>query len=71
MLGIAEMNKLLTLWNDLVGSLHAYEDVLIAKQRAQEAKDNPQVMQPIAVLRQRLWADGLLDDGSKTENCAS
>ena len=49
-------------WNDLVDFLDDYEDALIALQRAQEAKDHPQVIQPLAVLRQRLEADGLLDD---------
>ena len=49
-------------WNDLVDFLDDYEDALIAVQRAEEAKDDPQVMQPLAALRRRLQVDGLLDD---------
>ena len=60
------MNKLPTLWNDLVDSLREYEDGLIAKQRAQEAKGNPHIVQPLSVLRRRLQEDDLLDDESST-----
>jgi hypothetical protein len=49
-------------WNDLVDFLDDYEDALIGVQRAQQAQDEPAVMQPIAALRQRLQADGLLDE---------
>ena len=58
------MNKLSALWNNLVDSLNEGKDVLIAIRRAREAKDNPQVMQPLASLRQRLQAEGLLDGES-------
>ena len=58
------MNKLPAVWNKLVNLLAEYKDVSTAVKRAQEAKDNPQVMQSLFILRQRLQADGLLDEES-------
>ncbi len=48
-------------WNDLVDFLDDYEDAMVADQRRQEALENPTVMQSLALLRQKLQADGLLD----------
>lgn len=48
-------------WNDLVDFLEDYEDAMIAAQRKQQAVDEPEVMQPLNVLRRSLQADGLLD----------
>jgi PHD/YefM family antitoxin component YafN of YafNO toxin-antitoxin module len=50
------------LWNEMVELLYDYEDVIIAKERIQEAETTPGVMRPISELRASLEADGLLDD---------
>jgi PHD/YefM family antitoxin component YafN of YafNO toxin-antitoxin module len=50
------------LWNEMVELLADYEDILIAKDRFQEAKSDPTVMHPISELRAILEADGLLDE---------
>jgi PHD/YefM family antitoxin component YafN of YafNO toxin-antitoxin module len=49
------------LWNEMVELLDDYEDILIAKERIQEAESDPDVMRPISDLRASLEADGLLD----------
>ena len=50
------------LWNEMVDLLIDNEDVLVAKERFQEAKRDPSVMRPISELRASLEADGLLDE---------
>jgi hypothetical protein len=45
----------------MVELLDDYEDILIAKERIQEAESDPDVMRPISDLRASLEADGLLD----------
>ena len=50
------------IWNEMVELLDDYDDVLIAKERMQEAKDDPSVMRPISELRAALEAEGLLDE---------
>ncbi len=50
------------LWNEMVELLDDYEDILIVKDRIQEAENDPTVMRPISELRATLEADGLLDD---------
>jgi PHD/YefM family antitoxin component YafN of YafNO toxin-antitoxin module len=49
------------LWNEMVERLADYEEILIAQERIQEAQSDPSVMRPVAELRARLQADGLLD----------
>ena len=49
-------------WNEIVEMLVDYEDLLVAKERFQEAKRDPSVMRPISELRASLEADGLLDE---------
>lgn len=49
------------LWNEMVELLDDYEDILIAKERIQEAESDPDVMRPISDLRASLETDGLLD----------
>ena len=46
----------------MVELLVDYEDLLVAKERFQEAKRDPSVMRPISELRASLEADGLLDE---------
>ena len=66
---MASMNKLPAMWNHLVNLLAEYKDVAAAVQRAREAKDNSQVMQPLSILRRRLQADGLWDkEGAGTRD---
>jgi prevent-host-death family protein len=48
-------------WNDIVDLLEDYEDLLVAKERLEEASADPSVMHPVADLRDRLQADGLLE----------
>jgi PHD/YefM family antitoxin component YafN of YafNO toxin-antitoxin module len=50
------------LWNEMVELLTCYEDILIAKDRLQEAERDPTVLRPISELRTLLEADGLLDE---------
>ena len=49
-------------WNEMVELLADYQDILIAKDRAQEAQNDPSVMRPISELRALLESDGLLDE---------
>ncbi len=49
-------------WNEIVEMLIDYEDLLVAKERFEEAKRDPSVMRPISELRASLEADGLLDE---------
>lgn len=49
-------------WNEIVELLTDYDDILIARQRIQEAETDSSVMRPIADLHTSLQADGLLDD---------
>lgn len=51
-----------TLWNEMVELLEDYDDVLIAKERMEEAKNDPTVMRPLSELYASLEADGLLDE---------
>jgi hypothetical protein len=46
----------------MVELLTCYEDILIAKDRLQEAERDPTVLRPISELRTLLEADGLLDE---------
>lgn len=48
-------------WNEMVELLDDYDDILIAKERMLEAKEDPAVMRPISELRAALEAEGLLD----------
>jgi len=48
-------------WNKMIELLEDYEDILIAKERKYEAKEDPSVMRPISELRAGLEADGFLD----------
>ena len=48
-------------WNEMVELLEDYEDILIAKDRMYEAKEDPTVMRPISELRAGLEADGFYD----------
>ena len=50
------------LWNEMVELLTCYEDILIAKDRLQEAERDPTVLRPISELRTLFEADGLLDE---------
>ena len=50
------------LWHEMVELLTSYEDLLIAKDRLQEAEQDPAVLRPISELRALLRADGLLDN---------
>jgi PHD/YefM family antitoxin component YafN of YafNO toxin-antitoxin module len=50
------------LWYDMVEKLYDHEDILIAKERMEDAKTNPDTMRPITELRASLEADGLLDE---------
>ena len=50
------------LWNEMVELLTCYEDILIAKDRLQEAERDPTVLRPISELRTLLEADRLLDE---------
>lgn len=50
------------LWNEMVELIGDYEDILIAKDRIQEAQNDPTVMRPISELRNSLQAAGLLDE---------
>jgi PHD/YefM family antitoxin component YafN of YafNO toxin-antitoxin module len=49
------------LWNEMVELLDDYEDILIAKERIQEAESDPDALHPISDLRASLEANGLLD----------
>ncbi|VAW34001.1 hypothetical protein MNBD_CHLOROFLEXI01-1817, partial [hydrothermal vent metagenome] len=51
-----------TQWNEIVELLASYQDILITKDRAQEAQSDPSVMRPISDLRTLLESDGLLDE---------
>ena len=48
-------------WNEMVELLEDYEDILIAKERKYEAKEDPSIMRPISELRASLEADGFLN----------
>ncbi len=50
------------LWNEMVELLANYDDILVTRERRQEALAKPDIMNPIADLRAKLQADGLLDD---------
>ena len=50
------------LWNEMVELLDDFEDILIARERAEEAERDTAVMRPISELRAALQADGLLDE---------
>jgi prevent-host-death family protein len=50
------------LWNEMVELLADYEDILVARERIQEADSDPTVLRPISELRASLEADGLLDE---------
>jgi prevent-host-death family protein len=49
-------------WNEMVDLLADYEDILIARERMEEADNDPAVMRPISDLRASLKADSLLDE---------
>lgn len=49
------------LWHEMLELLADYEDILVAKERIQEANDDPTVIRPISELRASLEANGLLN----------
>jgi prevent-host-death family protein len=52
-------------WNEIVDLLEDWDELMIARERMNEAEKDPEVMRPIEELWTKLQQNGLLNDDSQ------